>query len=169
MKTFNSIEEFSNYMTNRIIPKLVDKLADDFMDILKKRINIDTYGYDENGKLLKNDYYENGTGIPTYEFRDDAWEKKTRQSIKGFLSEVFYQPENLTPPSEERPFTHGSYGIWGDFRKYLPYVLEGMAQQGSLFPARERDPFWKNTIDEFKGSFEILLKKRCKELGIDLI
>ena len=176
METFTNARELNKFMQKKI-ELLVDLLADDFIEILKSHINTDTYGISayEKGKPAINYIYEynknNETvnkGTPTYEFRDIAWDKEVKKQVSGYISKVFYNYENLTPPSKNRPYTHGSYYVWGDFREHLPEVLNNDLPQGSLFSAKDREPFWDNSVNEFANKFNNLVLKHCKKLGLEL-
>ena len=141
-----------------VIEDVVKSISERAQKLLREHINMDTYHINktntEHPKI--NDYYLNGTGIPSYEFRDEAWDIAFKNKMSEYLFSLFYDGSLLSPPSANNPDLHGNYSKGIDRREILPDLLNvsGEAMGGDMDCGKSRDPFWDN--------FE---KELCDNLG----
>lgn len=168
---FKDSKSLEDYFENNIIPKLVSDVLKEMQTIIKGYINEKTYHipFNTKGKPtgINEVYLNNGT--PTYEFRDNAWVfSQLQKVVSGYVRSLFYDYSKLSPPDSTNVFRHGSFGIWGDYRQDLPYILNIYFQSGNmlgLFPGKGREPFWDLAIDYINSNFEDIVKKKLQSYG----
>jgi len=141
------LPEFKNMVD---LDRALKPLLKDVVNAVAKRVedkiiaNIDEYVY-----IGRNEYYYDGSAMPTYEFRE-SWKSDGAKSIpNGFEAEIYSHYDMMR--LDKDTFLHGSY--WGDVRKYLPEIIEeGLS--GKLFGEgfwREKRPFFSKTIEQLES------------------
>lgn len=120
--------------------------------LLQEHINADTYGINKTstGTPSINKSYLNGTGTPSYEFRDKAWDTYIVDNLNEFLFYMLYDGGLMSAPSSSSPYLHGNYNSGKDRRFELADILNvsGIASNSDMNDTKIREPFWDNFIDE---------------------
>lgn len=167
-------EQFKDIL-NKIIDEVIKAVCKRTQELLRKHINTDTYGigaYSDNVEGI-NELYLDGTGTPSYEFRDKAWNTKTIKRMRESLFSLFYDGSKLSPPSANSPYLHGNEYKNEDRREILAALLNvsGIAQQGD-FNDREaqkrREPYWDNFINELSEKLGHWLFTEFNNRGINI-
>lgn len=148
-------DEDLNNIFKDVIEDVVEAVSERAKKLLRQHINTDTYGIGRNAEFsLKkiNESYLDGTGTPSYEFRDQAWDTLLRETVRGYTFSIFYEANNLTPPSPSSPYLHGNAYKNMDRRDILPYLLNvsGTSLQSDMNDNKIRNPFWDNFINELR-------------------
>lgn len=140
--------------------KEVKKILDDY-------INLDTYGMPDG---LPNDDYYNGTRMPTFQFRDDAFHfSELDQIANEITTELFYDWEQMEYDGDTK--LHGNPRE--DLRSALADILN--VRTSFFLGEKEREPFWDNFIEAMFSNklldtlFDSYIRKRFKRIGIDVI
>lgn len=165
MKVTDSVE-FEDYFKS-IIKEVIENISKRAQELLKRHINADTYGIGrtETGKPSINEYYLNGTGTPSYEFRDKAWETE----VNNELFKLFYNSDLLSAPSESSPYLHGNYRKNEDRRKELAnYLNVKGVDTNNDFGGKKREPFWDNFVQELKQRLGKWLYTEFNKRGIKI-
>jgi len=159
-----------------IMEEVVEAIMERAKKLLQQHINADTYGIGKNnmGKPSINDYYLDGTGTPSYEFRDQAWDVKyIDDAIKGFSFSLVYDALNMTPPSPSSPYFHGNYygGRDGmrDRRKILAEVLNvnGIDSHND-WGGKKRKPYWDDFLKDLNQNIGGWLYTEFNKRGIKI-
>lgn len=166
MKTINNILEKSLKEVNRKAKEL-----------LIQHINTDTYGLGKSAMSSKpaiNKVYLDGTGVPSYEFRDKAWDEIFERALNEYSFRIFYKASNLSPPSKAHPYLHGNASGYNniDRRNELAELLNisGVDTSGDWGWKNEkkRDPFWDNFIKDLREKLGKWLYDECKSRGLNI-
>lgn len=165
LDTWEKMQEvFSN-----VIKEVVEATSERAKKLLQQHINTDTYGINKTAENVKgiNELYLNGTGTPSYEFRDKAWDVAFKEALSGYLFSLFYDGNKLTAPSSSSPYLHGNANTGEDRRVDLPELLNvsGIAPRGDFNdkPGQKlRDPFWDNFEEDLKKSLGRLVIYRIR-------
>lgn len=140
-------EDLENVFEN-LISDVMESMCERAKKLLQEHINTDTYGINKTntGHPSINKSYVDGTGTPSYEFRDKAWDYEVRKS----LFTIFYNGDLMSPPSANFPYLHGS--PYKDRRSELADLLNvsGIASDGDFPSTKTREPFWDNFEEELK-------------------
>lgn len=158
-------DDFDKYIENAI-KFVIDSTARRTKTLLLQHINTDTYGIGKNnfGNPIINDYYLDGSGRPSYEFRDKAWDLK----LEKYLFSIIYNGDNMTPPSSQHPTLHGNYesstGKMIDRRELLADILNISGNSGG----KDREPFWDNFEQELNEKIGNWLYTDFKKKGLDI-
>lgn len=136
-----------------IINDIMENMTDRIEKLLVQHINTDVYGINKTSTDTPaiNDYYLDGTGRPSYEFRDKAWQKRVSKTIaETCVGEIFYDGNQMTPPTANSPYLHGNYNAGVDRRNKLADLLNvsGIAGDSDFVYNKTRSPFWDNFLDE---------------------
>lgn len=142
---------------NKVIEDVIKSISERAKKLLQEHINTDTYGINKTdmGTPEINSSYLNGTGTPSYEFRDKAWDIQLNKT----LFSLFYDGDLMSPPSSNFPLLHGFDGesksgqhYHYDRRKQLADILnvDGIAPHQDTFSTKTRSPFWDNFEEELK-------------------
>lgn len=136
-----------------IIEEVSDAVLERAEKLLKEHINADTYGNSKTdmGKPSINEYYLDGTGTPSYEFRDEAWEtKKIKQFTDTVIASIFYDGSKMSPPSQNSPYLHGNYYKGIDRTDSLASILNvsGVADDADFISQKRRQPYWDKFEEE---------------------
>lgn len=136
--------------------------------LLQERINQDTYGINktQTGNPKINKYYLSGTGVPSYEFRDKAWDMRLEKDL--FC--LFYDALKMSAPSSVFPFLHGNNDIGEDRRNELAEILNvsGIAENGDFYTDKKREPFWDNFMKELKDKLGSWLYTEFNNRGLKI-
>ena len=131
-----------------LIADVMESMCERAKKLLQQHINTDTYGINktETGHPKINKSYLDGTGIPSYEFRDKAWDAEVRKS----LFTIFYNGDLMSPPSFSFPYLHGN--MQEDRRSRVAEILNvsGVASEGDMYDTKIRAPFWDNFEEELR-------------------
>lgn len=119
-----------------------------------------------------NSWYHDFTSVPTYEFRDKAWEwsPAVMGAIGDVVSELAYKPNNIE--FDEGTWKHGSpIKGWGDAREYLANILNQEGKKSSLSMTVDRPSdarFWDNFLKQMFDNkvIEKILKQEIVNLKI---
>lgn len=137
-----------------IIKDVINSISERAMKLLIQHINTDTYGINktEEGKPTINDYYLNGTGTPSYEFRDIAWDKKVlKQGMIDYIGSIIYDGDRMTAPSQSSPYLHGNFNKGEDRRSALAdYLNVNGIDIDNDFGGKKRRAFWDNFEKELE-------------------
>lgn len=135
---------------NKVIEDVIKSISERAKKLLQEHINTDTYGINKTdmGTPEINSSYLNGTGTPSYEFRDKAWDIQLNKT----LFSLFYDGDLMSPPSSNFPYLHGNDNIGADRRDKLAEILNisGIASEGDMESTKIRSPFWDNFEEELK-------------------
>lgn len=135
---------------NSVIKEVVDSIGERAKKLLQEHINTDTYGIGKTnmGTPQINQSYLDGTGTPSYEFRDKAWNIQLNKT----LFSLFYDGDLMSPPSTSFPYLHGNNKSGEDRRNMLADILNvsGIASNGDMHDTKIRSPFWDNFEEELK-------------------
>ena len=133
-----------------LIVEVIKSISERAKKLLQEHINTDTYGINKTntGKPEINQSYLNGTGTPSYEFRDKAWDIQLNKT----LFSLFYDGDLMSPPSANFPYLHGNNESGEDRRNMLADILNvsGIASNGDMHDTKIRNPFWDNFETELK-------------------
>lgn len=155
---------------NRIIKQVIEAVSDRAKKLLQQYINMDTYGINktETGKPSINQDYLDGTGTPSYEFRDVAWDVSVEGKANEVLFKLLYNGLNMSPPSPSHPLLHGN--IQEDRRKQLAEILNvsGVAEDADTKVDKVRSPFWDDFINELKQKLGGWLYTEFNNRGINI-
>lgn len=155
---------------NRIIKQVVEAVSDRAKKLLQQHINMDTYGINKTAtdKPSINQDYLNGTGIPSYEFRDVAWDISVEGKLNQVLFKLLYNGLNMSPPSPSSPLLHGNMSE--DRRNRLAEILNvsGVAEDADTPVDKVRSPFWDNFVDELKQKLGGWLYTEFNDKGINI-
>jgi len=144
------------------VEKAIKGTVDEVMKLLKKSINENVY--DDN-----NSWYLDGTGIPSYEFRDLAWVMAPiRKTIREIVGKIYYDGKRMD--ADEATWKHYSkIGDWGDSREYLADILNKSGWTSSLH-WKKTAPYWDKLINLLdNGEFDKIFRREFKKLGIDVV
>lgn len=149
------------------IKEVVEATSERAKKLLQQHINTDTYGISKTAGDVKgiNKVYLDGTGTPSYEFRDKAWDISFKKALSGYLFSLFYDGSKLTAPSSSSPYLHGNAHTGEDRRMELPELLNvsGIALRGDFndkLGQKLRDPFWDNFEEDLKKNLGRLVIHR---------
>lgn len=155
-----------------LIEDVVKSTSERAKKLLQQHINADTYGIGKNttGHPSINKSYLNGTGTPSYEFRDVAWDIKLQNEINGYLFSLFYDEGLLSQPTYSSPYLHGNIYESKDRRKELPDLLNvsGVASEGDFNNPKIRNPFWDNFEQELKQKLGNWLYTEFNNRGLSI-
>lgn len=158
-----------------IIGEVVENISKRAKELLIKHINTDTYGINKTATNEQgiNKIYLNGTGTPSYEFRDKAWDIKFQKQLTEHIFYLMYNSDNLTPPSTKNNYLHGNYDEGIDRRIELPELLNvnGIAPDGDFndFPnQKRRSPYWDNFIEELNQKIGGWLFTEFRKRGLEI-
>lgn len=130
--------------------EVVKAISERAQKLLKEHINTDTYGINKTntGTPSINKSYLDGSGAPSYEFRDKAWDIQLNKT----LFHLFYDGGLMSPPSSNFPYLHGNNNDGVDRRAILADLLNvsGVASGGDMHSTKIREPFWDNFEEELK-------------------
>lgn len=164
-------EEFMDTF-NRIIKQVIEAVSDRAKKLLQEHINMDTYGINKTttDKPSINKDYLNETGIPSYEFRDVAWDISVEGKVNQVLFKLLYNGLNMSAPSAESPLLHGNFDKNKDRRKELAEILNvsGVAEDADTKVDKVRSPFWDDFINELKQKLGGWLYTEFNNKGIDI-
>lgn len=141
--------------------------------LLKEHINVDTYGNSKTdmGRPSINEYYLDGTGTPSYEFRDNAWEiKQVKHMVDTTIMSLFYDGDNLTHPTPNSPYLHGNYYKDIDRTDSLASILNvsGVAGDADFITQKRRRPYWDNFEKELSSKIGGWLYTEFNNRGITI-
>lgn len=165
MKEIYNEEQLEEYI-NQIIKETIEEVSLKVEDLLRKHINTDTYRINKTaGKLPNiNDWYLDGTGTPSYEFRDIAWNnRKFKDALGAYAYSLFYDGLKMSPPSSEHKTLHGSY-LNNDARTELARLLNISGE--SLRGHKKREPYWDNFISDLSKKLGSWLYVAFKKRGM---
>lgn len=148
--------------------KVIEKISERTIKLLREHINMETYGINKTntGKPKINESYLDGTGIPSYEFRDKAWNIK----LEDYMFDLFYDSGLLSAPSSSSPYLHGNYNKGIDRREQLAEILNvsGVAGDSDMKDSKVRQPYWDNFIDEFASKLGGWMYTEYNNLGLSI-
>lgn len=158
-------EDLENVFSD-LIEDVIGSICERAKKLLQQHINTDTYGVNktEAGHPTIDKSYLNGTGTPSYEFRDKAWDVDIRKS----LFSIFYNGDLMSPPSANFPYLHGS--PYEDRRSKLADILNvsGIASDGDFPSDKIREPFWDNFEEELKQKLGDWLYTEFNNRGLSI-
>lgn len=178
---FKTPKDFENYF-RRVMQKVLDGIAEEVLVAIRQSINYNTY----IASGLPNASYLNDSGLPSFEFRDKAWQiTKAKQIASEVVSSVNYMPQKMSPPSSGFPFRHGNYYQQKDRREQLAELLnvygsadnadfrtDGSNSDGSIYcvskTEKKRRPFFDLAITWIVENWDNLVVKHFRRQGIDL-
>jgi hypothetical protein len=133
-----------------IIREIVKKVILDML--YKLQDDIDEYTY---GQLPNIDYY-NGSGYPTYQFKDAFIFNDVEQKLNNFVSELYYNWQSMD--YDANTYLHGN-PYDGDLRQQLADILNTDSDIN-----KPRKPYWDIFITDMfdKGGIEKLFDKYTK-------
>ena len=151
-----------------ILMSVLQEVAGKINDKLKARIDEDVY-------INRNNYYLNGTGTPSYEFRESV---TTDEMVKGkneVQIRIFHDKEKMSFKPDD--FMHGSR-YWkdgtADIREWLPKIInDGLS--GDLFGEnkwwQKERPYFSNTLKELEsqGLIRKWFKEGLKKRGVNMV
>ncbi len=153
---------------DKLIMEVVGNIYERAKKLLQQHINTDTYGIGKNvtGHPSINRSYLDGTGIPSYEFRDKAWDGELRRT----LFSIFYDGDLMSPPSYSFPYLHGNIYKNKDRRKELADLLNvsGVSPDGDFYSSKKREPFWDNFEQELKQKLGNWLYTEFNNRGLSI-
>lgn len=141
---------------NPVIEEVVKAVSERAKKLLQQHINVDTYGIGKTnmGQPSINKSYLDGTGKPSYEFRDKAWDTQFQKDLEGYLFSLFYDGSKLTPPSSSSPYLHGNASGANNINRTSQMAdilnVSGVAPDGDMHDTKIRQPFWDNFEDELR-------------------
>lgn len=148
-------------MLSNIASKVIEKVSKDMLFILKEYINDETYD------PLPNAYYYNGSGKPTFQFREAFEFTQIENKIKQVVTELFYNWQEMSYDPDT--FLHGS--PWnGDMRQQLADILNVDGSTG--FSTKIRKPYWDDYIKEMFDQngltklFDVYMRQEFGKQGI---
>ena len=145
-----------------IMEEVVEAIMERAKKLLQQHINADTYGIGKNNM---------GTGTPSYEFRDLAWDiKQVKHMVDTAISSIFYNGDNLSHPSQTFPYLHGNYNKDIDRTDSLASILNvsGVAGDADFITHKKREPFWDNFEKEFGEKIGGWLYTEFNNRGINI-
>lgn len=182
MATFDNLNALKTELNSRL-KKAIDILSEKIYNQLKINISLYTYGYpvampDIKGPI--NQFYENvgdeGSGEPSFEFRDLAWVKTSAKEISNqIIGSIYYDGNKMSAPSWLRPYTHGNFYTGEDRRAELAKLLNvtGYADGSDFtikgeFEEKFRKPFFDITIQWLETNWNNLAKDALKQVGLNV-
>ena len=155
-----------------IIKDVITSVSDRAKKLLQQHINTDTYGIGKSvtGHPSINKSYLNGTGTPSYEFRDVAWNIKLQNDLKGYLFSLFYDEGLLSQPTYSSPYLHGNIYENKESRYELPELLgvSGVSPESDFINPKIRNPFWDNFEQELKQKLGNWLYTEFNNRGLSI-
>lgn len=166
-------DEDLNNVINSVIKEVVEAIGERAKKLLQEHINVDTYGINKTntGKPRINKSYLDDTGIPSYEFRDVAWDiKKFKEGLNAYAISLFYDGDKMSPPSMSSPYLHGNSYIGMDRRNELADILNvsGIAPEEDMNSIKIRSPFWDNFEEELKQKLGNWLYTEFNNRGLSI-
>lgn len=160
-------EQF-NAMYNEAMNKAIKDVSNKIYNLLMQHINTDTYGVSKGTRSHRkiNDYYLNGTGIPSYEFKYLAWQ----DVLKDNIYTIVYNGLLMSPPSADFPYLHGNYKEGIDRRERLAELLNvsGVASEEDMESRKIREPFWDNFLEDLSKNLGHWLYMSFKKQGLNI-
>lgn len=151
-----------------VIEVVVKNTSERAKKLLQEYINMDTYGIGKTnmGKPKINKSYLDGTGTPSYEFRDKAWDIK----LEKYLFSLFYDGDLMSAPSSSSPYLHGNANDGIDRRNELADILNvsGVASDGDMYTTKSREPFWDDFIQDLNQQIGRWLYTEFNNKGISI-
>lgn len=159
---------------NQIIKEAILGVSERAKKLLMQHINSDVYGIgkSETGKPSINKSYLDGTGTPSYEFRDVAWESEVKNEANEAIFSLMYNGDLMTKPSPSSPLLHGLYsnGSVTDRRAALADILNvsGVAGDADTKVDKIRSPYWDNFIEDLRRNLGNWLYTELNNRGINI-
>ncbi|MFR3182520.1 MAG: hypothetical protein ACLTPN_02755 [Clostridia bacterium] len=151
-----------------LISDVISSICQRAKRLLQEHINTDTYGINKTntGMPTINSDYLDGSGKPSYEFRDKAWDTEIRKS----LFSIFYNGDLMSPPSASSPYLHGNLEDGKDRRNILADLLNvsGIAPEGDFHTEKKREPFWDNFEQELQQKLSGWLYTEFNNRGLSI-
>ena len=166
ISTYNEFDK----MFGAVIGEVIEAVSVRAKKLLVEHINSDTYGINKTtkGKPKINKSYLNGTGRPSYEFRDKAWDITIKKKVTESVFTLFYDGSKMSPPDKKNNFLHGIYN-YSDSRDYLADVLNITGVTGGCIPDdKHREPFWDNFENELNQKIGGWLYTEFNNRGIKI-
>ena len=146
-------EQFDKVLKNALI-KCVGYLSDKILKCVQDHIQKDTYG------KLPNKEYNNGTGMPTFEFKNAFRFEGIKSSVNDISNRLFYDWSTMHAPSQSNKYLHGNFDEGVDRRSILAELLnvDGI-DGGNDWGGKERKAFWDNALEEIEQNFDSWAKE----------
>lgn len=188
-------------MLSSLLSVAITNIAFEIRNVIRKSININTYGNLPNRayasyveRNIDKDYpaswlsdLPSSGGLPTFEFRDEAWVMQKSQIIANkIIASVYYDGSKMSPPSASSPYRHGNFNLGIDRRQELAKLLNvlGYADNADFRKAgktnsdgspvnevaveKPRKPFFDEAIKWISANWEALAAKHLKAAGIPI-
>lgn len=169
---------FETNLENAIVPvieEVVISVSARAKKLLQKHINTDTYGIGANSNFVMraiNKSYLDGTGTPSYEFRDQAWDTQFQNQTRGYLFSLFFDGSKLSPPSKSSPYQHGNMSGTNNINRTSQMAdilnVSGVAPDGDMHDTKIRQPFWDNFEDELRQKIGGWLYTEFNNRGLNI-
>jgi hypothetical protein len=147
----------------RILQNVINEIADEILEKLKKNIITYTYEYD----YFPNVSYADGNGKPTYEFLDSWFIDKAKTIANQIVGEIFHDPMSMSEPSASQPYVHGNYRQGIDRRTFLADILNvsGVDSEND-FGGKSRQPYFDITINWLNQNWDGMARRHLAKYGI---
>ena len=170
ISTYNEFDK----MFGTVIGEVIEAVSVRAKKLLVEHINSDTYGINKTtkGKPKINKSYLNGTGRPSYEFRDKAWDITVKKKVTESVFTLFYDGSKMSPQSKGNQYLHGYYGQGEviDRRNELASILNvsGIAERSDMHSDKHTEPFWDNFENELNQKIGGWLYTEFNNRGIKI-
>lgn len=134
----------------KAISNCVSYISDKILECVQDHIQKDTYGE------LPNKVYNNGTGNPTFEFKNAFKFEGIKSSVNEISNKLFYDWSTMHAPSQSNEYLHGNFNKGEDRRSILAELLNVNGIDGENdWGGKERSAFWDNAIGEIEQKFDL--------------
>jgi hypothetical protein len=133
----------------KAITSCIEHLSDKILECVQDHIQKDTYG------SLPNKVYNNGTGNPTFEFKNAFKFEGIKNSVKEISNKLFYDWTTMSTPSQSNKYLHGNFNEGQDRRSILAELLNvNGIDGGNDWGGKERQAFWDNALKDINNKFD---------------
>jgi len=140
-----TVDDFEK-LFNKINEEVINAVSLRAVKLLKKHIMDDMYG------ALPNKRYEDGTGMPTFQFREAFVFKEMVKLMNGVSKTLFYDYESMDRPSSAHPTRHGRYKTKDESGSDNRQALAEMLNKREIVGSKMRNLYWDNFIRELDSN-----------------
>lgn len=154
-----NMNDFDELFT-KINEEVIYALSERTLTLLEKHIMNDMYG------ALPNKQYEDGTGMPTFQFKRAFAFGKLVKAFNSVSRGLIYDWASMDSPSPNHPTRHGNYknGTITDRRQELADILN----RKGLVGGKMRNLYWDNFINELNQNIGKWIYTEYNNRGVKL-
>lgn len=136
---------------NAAITKCIGDISNKILECVQDHIWQDVYSY----AYYPNVAYDNGSGTPTFEFRDAFRFEGIKKSVDEISNRLFYDWSTMSKPSQSNKYLHGNFNKGEDRRSILADLLNvNGIDGGNDWGGKERNAFWDNALKDINSKFD---------------